>query len=334
MIKVGSHPYLLSLTISLFSLSACVDPITVEETETTAGTEPIGGEPSGDTTTILTDRVALLRVLPVDTSTDAEIFCTVVPVSDRVMITSASCFRAGIRYGEILNGREINFSLGEQRLAIVQRVYSHPEYLSTVPVNTGVDLAVIHVDRPLNMIPLTPFADPLTPSIQPLIRVGYLPNDDLTFRKEVSFGSSYAQEMSLLLFDEGNTSSPSCRVNGAPVLSTVNGQSSLIAISSFGDVSCTSGGSASLIQQSADFLNAAFREMITLPEGVNAQVQANLSCAQAFKCFNVSACINHLGEEAGQQYTAFFQCTQDKGCDNFSCYETECPDEFRACIGQ
>lgn len=316
------------------SLMACVEPITVGEME--AGTEENneqGGSPT-DNTNQLVESVTLLRVLPVDSSLDAEIFCVAVPVTPRALITSASCFRGGIKYGEILSGSEVNFYQSGPRIAVVKSVYSHPAYNPNIPTNIGADLAVVHVDRDVNTPLLTPFGGDLDSSISPLVRVGYLPNEELLFRKQVSFGLDYTQDMALLSFiGTGEAASP-CRITGAPVLASVDGKASLIAISSYGDVSCTEGGSASLLKQSATFLNEALSEMITLPEGVNAQVQGNLSCSQAFKCFDVSACLAFMGEEASMQYNQLFQCAQAASCENFSCYEMNCPEQFQACIAQ
>ena len=322
----------LSLSFSLALFASCVQPISIEEAEPNGGDSI--GEPEADMTALLTESVTLLRVLPVDTSTDAEIFCVAVPVTQRVLITSASCFNRGIRYGEVLSGPEVNFSQSGPRLAIIEKVYSHPMYVPNVPANNGLDLAVVHIDRDINMTLLTPYGGNLDPSLTPLLRVGYLPNEALLFRKQVAFATNFAQSMSVLSFDTSGGLEPSCHVTGSPVLSTISGQPTLIAVSSFGDVSCTDGGSASLLQRSAEFLNAAIAGTLTLPEGVNAQVQGDLSCAQAFKCNDVSACLAFVGEVARIQYTALFQCTQATGCDNFACYMTDCPEEYSACFNQ
>ena len=322
----------LSLSFSLALFASCVQPISIEETESNGG-ESIG-EPEVDMTALLTESVTLLRVLPVDTSTNAEIFCVAVPVTQRVLITSASCFSTGIRYGEVLSGPEVDFSQSGPRLAIIEKVYSHPMYVPNIPANGGFDLAVVHVDRDVNMTPLTPYGGDLDPSITPLLRVGYLPNEALLFRKQVAFAANFTQSMSVLSFNMSAGQATPCQVTGSPVLSTISGKPTLIAVSSFGDVSCTDGGSASLFKQSIDFLNPAIGGTLALPEGVNAQVQGDLSCSQAFKCNDVSACLAFVGEEARIQYSALFQCTQNTGCDNFACYMTDCPEEYSACFNQ
>ncbi len=320
--------------ITLLLGTACVEPISVDPEmnggEGLAGTESMDGE----LTETLVSSVLMLRVLPFDTSLGAEVFCTGVAIQPKLIITSASCFRAGVRYAEVLSGSEINFFNNNPRLAVVTEVYKHPAFSPSLPVNNGADLAIVHVDQQL-LIPLVePFVGDLSSTSANLLRVGYLPNEDISFRRQVSFGLNPNIEQDLVSFStDPSDNEPVCLVSGAPVLALIDNKPQLIAVSSRGDDSCTNGGNASLLRSSVNFINQASRKEIELPEGEQAQVQGGLNCAQAFKCYNVPSCLLYLTPEAQEQINALFTCAQEQGCQSTDCYETSCPELFNECIG-
>lgn len=326
-----SSSIVIALCICMISLS-CVDPITVEPM--IAGEQIVDNNDSSEQTEIMTNSILILRVLPVDTSLGAEIFCSAVALQPQLIITSASCFRAGVRYAEVLNGPEVDFFNNNPRLAVVTEVYKHPAYNSGLPVNNGADLAIVHVDQQLIAPLVEPFVGDLGSNTNTLLRVGYLPNEDISFRRQVSFGLNPMIQDDVLSFsNDASANEPVCLVPGAPILSVIDNKPHLIAVSSRGDDSCTMGGNASLLKSSINFINQASRKAIELPEGEQAQVQGGLSCAQAFKCYNVPSCLLYLTPAAQEELTALFTCAQQQGCQGFDCYEMTCPELYNECIG-
>ncbi len=322
----------------LLSLSACVETIVVEAEMGGAESNNNGGEMQIDNTSMLVNSALLIRVIPEDTSLGAELFCVGVPVTQRAIITSASCFRGGLRYAEILSGLTVSFSDDRNRLAIVEKAYKHPAFNPDIPADLGSNLVVAHVDRDLNTQTVLPYVGEVNDSLTPLLRVGYLADMELNFQRTVAFGLNPTLEDSIIVFEDGEGSLPLCNVTGAPVLAIVNNQPSLIGVSSWGNESCTEGGSASSLSQQTtiDFLNDALNQTYTVPAGQSASAKGDLSCSQAFKCFNYSGCLAFLGAEASMQYDNLYLCTSAAGCaaDDFGCFMESCPEEYSACLGQ
>ena len=339
-VHLKTHTILKVITccfISFLSLS-CVDPITVEP--------EMGGEMSEpdtdnfEQTETLTNSVLILRILPVDTSLGAEIFCSGVALQPKLIITSASCFRAGVRYAEVLSGAEVSFSNNEPRMAVVTEVYKHPAYSLGLQTNNGADIAIVHVDRQL-LVPLVePFIGELSSNSANLLRVGYRPNEEsgiegqISFRRQVSFGLNPMLQGDVLNFNNGSDNNePVCLVSGAPILSIIDNKPHLMAVSSRGDDSCTMGGDASMLKSSVNFINQASRKDIQLPEGEQAQVQGGLNCSAAFKCYSVPSCLLYLTPAAQDQINALFICAQEQGCNSPDCYQMVCPEQYNECVG-
>ena len=322
----------LSYLFILLLIYSCVDPIPPDPV-VTAG-EMTGGEEVEDRTQEMLDSTFMIRILPVDSSLGAEIFCTGVALRPQLVITSASCFRAGVKYAEIMSGSAIDFQNNNDRLATVTKVYKHPAYSPEIPQNIGADLAIVHVDRQLIVPILKPFIGELNEVESTLYRVGYLADEEINFTKQVSFATGPTVNDALLSFSggEGALEQP-CLVSGGPVLAIVNQEPHLIAVSSWGDASCTEGGSASLLSKSVNFINNASSEMIELMDGEQAQVQGGLTCSQAFKCYQVPSCLLFLTEEAGMIFEQLYNCARDLGCTSEDCYQDSCPDLFNQCIG-
>ena len=136
-----SYGYVTGLTLSvMIALASCVTPVTVDSTDINGGVDVSGGSNIGseeDMTEALINSVFVIRVLPVDTSLGAEIFCTGVQVQPTLVMTSASCFRAGVRYAEVLDGSKVDFRNNPPRLGIVTEVYRHRAYEPGFPTNAA-----------------------------------------------------------------------------------------------------------------------------------------------------------------------------------------------------
>ena len=317
-------------------LSACVEKISVDSTDINgmAGSMVNGGSVyEEDQTELLTNSTFMIRVLPADTSLGAEIFCTGVALQPKIAITSASCFRAGVRYAEILGGPDISFFNNNPRLGVVTEVYSHRAYEFGAPVNNGADLAIVHVDQQLVVPIVQPYVGDFSDIQTNLYRIGYSPNEDLEFRRQVSFGLNPAVAEDVLLFSQMPSDNEPCLIQGGPVLALIDNQPSLIAVSSRGNESCTVGGNASLLTNSISFLNDAAMKVYQLKDGQQAQVQGGLNCSEAFKCYELAACLTYLTQTAQEELTALFSCAQEGGCNQQDCYQSTCPELFDACIG-
>ena len=318
---------------------SCIDPVIVDNNsgQIEGGSDSTPMYSDDELVALLAEHALLIRVIPVDTSNEAEVFCVGVALQPGLVITVASCFENGVRYAEVKRGASITFDNSEPRVGIVTHVYKHPGFISGIPINNGYDIAAIKITTPSNFDSAPPIAslfDGDLSTMNNLLRVGYQRGLDNVFQRRVSFGTG-AQVMSeVLRFPTSpNSVEEPCLTSGGLVLSLSEDEPQVIAVSSHGNDSCTQGGSASVLGASRDFIQQAYTGMLDM-SGQNHTVTGELSCAQFFLCYQVVECQSSLTIPAKMLIDELFACVNDAEmtCTDFSCYPDKCPDEYNNCV--
>ena len=334
-----AHPYLkacLCLGLCSWGVMSCINPVVIDNVqgeEVTGGVDTPGRSPD-DINMLLAEAALLIRVIPVDDSRGAEVFCVAVALQPSLLITSASCFQGGVRYAEVKRGAQISFQDNEARVGVVTQVYKHPGFIPGIPVNNGYDFAVVKITPPSNFdsppqVVTLYERDPMT--LDTLLRVGYKRGEDNVFQRRVSFGSGTQAMGEVLTFSASAGGDAPCPVSGSPVMAYVNGAPHVVALSAHGDETCTQGGSAGIVNASRAFISDAYEGQIDT-SGQNYEVTGDLSCAQFFLCYQVPDCQMKLTMPAQMLMNDLFACINETMCNEFSCYPTACPDEYDLCV--
>ena len=99
---------------------SCIDPVIVDTNseQIEGGNNSTQMYSNDELVALLAERALLIRVIPVDTSNEAEVFCVGVALQPGLIVTVASCFEEGVRYAEVKRGASITFDNSEPRVGI------------------------------------------------------------------------------------------------------------------------------------------------------------------------------------------------------------------------
>jgi len=290
--------------------------------------DPAPEPTEGDLSTTL-----LLRVMPISYLNDDSVnyvYCSVVPLSESILVAPAECVRRGVSYGEVFQGERVDFSTRPSPVARVKTVFTHPQYEAL----TSTDLALIHVDPPLRSRFAT-FAQLSSARVSAFIRVGYVKLEGEVFERRSKVAPVTSLFESELLFGLG--ASESCRLAGGGVLYPIDEQKTgVVAINSRGGDDCIDYGVAVRLDASRDFLLSGSNSSV-LPSGHSGDVRPTLTCGQTTSphCSVDVDCQAQLAPSHRELRDELFNCAiSNAPCDAGSCYGQgmPCHEAFLNCL--